>query len=78
MIEGNDGAERSFCSDCGSSLFYKNAKNLPGLVDICSATLDQAADFAPSVQIQTVDRLDWNAHVHKLPAFEGFPPMGDE
>jgi hypothetical protein len=64
---------RSFCPDCGSGLFYRNAEILPGLVEIQSATLDDAAALAPTMQIQTAERLGWMEHIHEIPAFDRFP-----
>lgn len=72
-INGSGGAVRSFCPDCGSGLFYYNAVNLPGIVDVQTATLDDPAALAPKVQIQTADRLDWMRHLDQLPEFERFP-----
>lgn len=72
-INGSGGAVRSFCPDCGSGLFYYNAVNLPGIVDVQTATLDAPASLAPKVQIQTAERLGWMKHLDQLPEFERFP-----
>jgi hypothetical protein len=66
-------AMRSFCADCGTGLFYRNAAMLPGIVDIQSSTLDNPDALPPAVQIQTVERLEWMKHLHELPEFERFP-----
>ncbi|HYD25061.1 MAG TPA: GFA family protein [Croceibacterium sp.] len=73
QFEGTPGAERSFCRRCGTGLFYRNAQNLPGLVDIQSATLDDAAATAPTIQVQCADRLPWLAALGELPEFERYP-----
>ena len=65
-------AMRSFRPDCGSGLFYRNAVVLPGMVDVQSATLDRPEALAPTLQIQTAERLNWMKHVHELPEFERF------
>ena len=64
---------RSFCPDCGSGLFYRNAAVLPGLVDIQSSTLDQPEALPPTVQVQTAERLGWMKHILELPEFERYP-----
>jgi len=66
-------AIRTFCGDCGTGLFYHNADLLPGIVEVQSATLDDADALPPSVQIQTAERLDWMKDAHALPSFERFP-----
>lgn len=68
-------ALRSFCPDCGTGLFYRNAEYLPGIVDIQSATFDDPSAFPPSAHIQTAEQLDWMADAHTLIAFERYPPM---
>lgn len=72
-INGSGGAVRSFCPDCGSGLFYYNAVNLPGIVDVQTATLDNPESLPPQVQIQTAERQGWVAHLDQLPEFERFP-----
>ena len=72
-INSSGSAMRSFCADCGSGLFYRNEKVLPGIVDVQSSTLDEPNALTPTVQIQTAERLVWMKHAHELPAFERFP-----
>ena len=72
-VNSSGAAMRSFCADCGTGLFYRNAELLPGIVEIQSATFDDPEALPPSVQIQTADRLGWMKHAHQLPAFEKFP-----
>lgn len=64
---------RQFCGNCGTGLFYTNAEFLPGIIDIQSATLDDAAAFAPGARIQVADRLPWMEGLEKLPQFERYP-----
>lgn len=66
-------AMRSFCGRCGTSLFYRNPAMLPGIVDILSATLDDPEVLAPTVQIQTADRLSYMSDLTALPEFARFP-----
>lgn len=73
--EGKHGARRQFCPKCGTGLFYRNARMLPGIVDVQSATLDNAADYPPGAQIQCAERLPWMATLATLPEFERYPGM---
>src|SRR5882724_2566743 len=64
---------RSFCADCGTGLFYRNAELLPGIVEIQSATLADPNALPPGTQIQMAERIGWMKNAHELPAFERFP-----
>ena len=66
-------AMRSFCPDCGSGLFYRNAEFLPGIVDIQSATLDNPEALPAGAHIQTAERIGWMETAHELPHFERYP-----
>ncbi len=65
---------RSFCSVCGTGLFYHNEVVLPGIVDVQSMTFDDPSSYVPSAAIQTAERAAWVNDVHKLVSFERFPP----
>ena len=62
-----------FCASCGTGLFYTNAVNLPGIIDIQTATLDDASALPAQIHIQVADRLKWMAEAHTLPAFDRYP-----
>jgi len=66
-------ALRSFCGDCGTGLYYRNAEMLPGIVDIQAATFDDPEAFPAGAHIQAAERIGWMGHAHELPAFERFP-----
>jgi hypothetical protein len=72
-INSSGTAWRSFCADCGSGLFYRNAVVLPGIVDVQSSTLDHPEKLPPTIQIQTAERLGWMKRIHELPEFERYP-----
>ncbi len=72
-INSSGASMRSFCPECGTGLYFRNAETLPGIVDIQSATLDDPDAIAPSVHIQTGDRIGWMEGAHTLPAFERYP-----
>lgn len=71
-INSSGTAMRSFCADCGSGLFYRNADALPGVVDVQTATLDEPDALPPTSQIQVAERLDWVAHAQELRAYDRF------
>jgi hypothetical protein len=65
---------RSFCPACGTGLFYRSEKFLPGLIDIQSATLDDPDRMpAPSVHVQVAERIGWVKDLHLAPTFERYP-----
>lgn len=66
---------RDFCAACGTGLFYRNARMLPGIIDIQSGTLDRPGDAAPQAQIMVKDRLEWAPTIAALPAFALYPGM---
>lgn len=64
---------RSFCPDCGTGLFFRNAQYLPGIVDIQSTTLDNPDALPPQAHIQVAERIEWMATQGDLPHFERYP-----
>ncbi len=78
VYASSDHGRREFCADCGTGLFYRNVENLPGIVDIQSATYDDPDAVPAQAHIQTAERISWMAGAHLLPAFDRFPPMDDQ
>lgn len=72
-FRGKGSALRQFCPACGTGLLYTNADMLPGIVDIQSATLDNAEADAPQAQIQCAERLPWFDGLGDLPTFDRYP-----
>lgn len=66
-------AERWFCGDCGTGLYYVNENILPGLVDIQVATLDDPEGFPPELHVQMADAIGWEESLADLPKFERYP-----
>ena len=66
-------AMRSFCGECGTPLYFRNAEVLPGIVDVQLATLDDPDAFAPQAHIQVAERIGWMAEARCLPEFARFP-----
>jgi len=75
IYASSEHGRRHFCADCGTGLFYKNDKVLPGIVDIQSATYDNPGAVPARAHIQTAERISWMEHAHELSAFERYPPM---
>lgn len=71
----SESAQRSFCPECGTGLFYTNEAVLPGLTDIQSATVDDAGAYAvpAPAHIQHAERLGWTERLEDLPKFERYP-----
>lgn len=67
-------AERFFCGECGTGLFYVSEAYLPGKIDVASATLDEPDSIGPpNAVVQTGERIGWAADIHALPHFAGYP-----
>ena len=73
--ESSGHGRRDFCGTCGTGLFYRNEAVLPGLVDIQSSTLDDAANHVPAAHIQTAERLKWMTRLGDLPEYKRYPGM---
>jgi hypothetical protein len=74
-INSSGASMRSFCPDCGTGLYFRNAENLPGIVDIQTATLDDPDALPMQVHIQVADRIGWMEKAYELPHFGRFPGM---
>lgn len=72
-INSSGTSYRSFCPECGSGLFFRNEKALPGIIDVQTTTFDDPEHFPPAAHIQTAERLRWMKHLGDLPEFERFP-----
>lgn len=66
-------ADRHFCADCGTGLFYTNEEVLPGVTDVQSATLDEPEAVPPGAHIQYAEHLQWTEKLEDLPKFERYP-----
>lgn len=75
VYESSEHGRRLFCPRCGTGLFYTNAQNLPGIIDIQSATLDDPEATPPQAHIQIADRIGWMTTLDQLPVFERYPPQ---
>ncbi|WP_218014837.1 GFA family protein [Teichococcus rhizosphaerae] len=73
VYASSEHGRRSFCAECGTSLFYVNEAMLPGMVDVQTGTLDDPAALPPGAQIQVAERLPWMTTLHSLPEFPRYP-----
>ncbi len=74
-VQGQGGAERLFCANCGTGIAYKNGDILPGMVDVQTATLDEPSDYIPEMNIQLAEQIGWEKVAHEMPGFDRFPPQ---
>lgn len=71
--ESSEHGRRLFCGDCGTGLFYRNEKILPGLIDIQTGTLDDPNLLPAQAQVQTAERIAWMETINDLPRFKRYP-----
>lgn len=62
------GATRSFCATCGSPLAFQRDE-LPGEIDLTTATLDDPAQVPPRDHTRTGTQLPWVILADGLPRF---------
>lgn len=75
--QSSEAATRSFCSRCGSSLFFESSR-WGGEVHIATAAL-QGTDRPPAVHVFFSDRADWFDPTQELPRMggeSGTEPLG--
>lgn len=59
---------RSFCGQCGTSLTYKRTAT-PDILDVTTASIDAAGDFAPTKEIWVSEKLEWERLNESLPSY---------
>jgi hypothetical protein len=74
IYHSSEQGRRHFCAACGTGLFYTNAKMLPGIIDVQSATYDDPDAVPARAHIQVAERIGWMEGAHELPVFERYPP----
>ncbi len=70
----SDHGQRSFCGQCGSSLFCESTHH-PDQVDIVLASMQGTIDRVPQMHIFWSDRADWTIANDDLPRFGGATGM---
>lgn len=63
-------AQRGFCSDCGSTLFFRSSR-WPGEIHIVRANLQAAIDREPSGHAYWENRAPWLQLGDELPRGDG-------
>jgi len=71
--DSSEHGRRLFCPKCGTGLFYTNAANFPGQIDVQIATLDDPDALPPTAQIQVADRIGWVERLNEMTQFERYP-----
>lgn len=70
-FRSSDHGTRSFCSECGSTLFCESTHH-PDRIDIVLANLEGPIDKAPQVHVYFDSRVDW------VSVEDGLPRLGGE
>lgn len=69
-------AERGFCGECGSSLFWKPDHGRH--ISIMAGTLDTPTSLAADEHIFVADASDYYVLADGLPQFEKYPQKGND
>lgn len=69
-FQSSPGVLRGFCARCGTSLTYQR-EDEPDTIDVTTATLDRADDFAPEREIWAAEKLAWESLNESLRHFPG-------
>ncbi len=67
------GAERGFCSSCGTSLTYIAEEEWPGQVGLLAPTLDEPGIASPSAHVYLDHKLPWVKLDDELEQYPQFP-----
>jgi hypothetical protein len=67
------GAERGFCSSCGTSLTYIAEEGWPGQVSLLAPTLDEPGIASPSAHVYLDHKLPWVKLGDELEQYPQFP-----
>jgi len=69
-LRSSPGVLRGFCARCGSGLTYSHEGRADD-IDVTLATLDEAAQLAPTMHVWVADKLPWVRIEDGLPQFPG-------
>ena len=70
--ESGKKVHRTFCSECGSTLF-STAESMPGVVFVEAGSLDDASWLQPSMHIFVRSAQPWARIPPDMPTFEAMP-----
>lgn len=73
----SQGARRSFCSQCGTTLFYE-ADYMPGAIDITLECFDDQERVQPTAEIWTKHEAECIRSRDRLQRFDALPPQATE
>jgi hypothetical protein len=76
----SDHATRSFCSRCGSTLFFESSLR-PDQIDVVLANMNGPVDRAPEAHIHFDDRAEWTAgddDLSRLGGATGLEPIAPD
>ena len=65
----NNGTERKFCSECGSSLIFVPSNDKGEVIEFSMSTLDSEVPNKPDAHIFTESKACWFEITDKLPQF---------
>lgn len=74
VYDSSPGVRRSFCSGCGTSLFYEDVERLPGEVHVAVGLFDEPELFVPEEHAWDSRRPAWFRLQDDLPRHEQGPP----
>ncbi len=57
-LQSSDEGSRYFCSECGTPVVCISTRH-PEIVDVTVGSLDQPADFSPTMDVYEDSRLPW-------------------
>lgn len=68
QLASSPGVLRGYCARCGTSVSYRNERR-PAEIDLTVASLDDAAEYAPTAHIWVEDKLPWAIIDDALPQY---------
>ncbi len=74
QYESSTGALRSFCPNCGTTLFFEG-DYLPGMIDITTESLDNPDEALPTLQIWCSSKSQCVRELPNMQCFDEFPPQ---
>jgi hypothetical protein len=70
VFRSSEHAQRGFCGNCGSSLFYKRVNDDSGY-EMSLGVLDEEPNYFPSANINCEERAKWSEQSEQLRDFVG-------
>lgn len=67
--KASNGTIRTFCGNCGSSLFYQDEKN-ENLIDVALGVMDDDPELEVEANIYTAYKADWCETPSSIPNFK--------